>query len=57
MKEIILKILFVALVIGCFAAAAYETTWNIKAKRALVQMSHCPCVQEVQNDNTYKRAD
>ena len=33
---------------GCFAAAAYETTWNIKAKRALVQMSHCPCVQEVQ---------
>lgn len=48
MKEIILKILFVALVIGCFAAAAYETNWNIKAKRALVQMSHCHCVQEVQ---------
>lgn len=48
MKEIILKILFVALAIGCFAAAAYETTWNIKAKRALVQMSHCTCVKEVQ---------
>ncbi len=51
MKENMLKILFIALVIGCFAAAAYETSLNIKAKRALVQMSHCPCVQEVQNGN------
>lgn len=47
MKEIIGIILFVVLVIGCFAAAAYETYWNIKAKRALVNMSHCTCVQEV----------
>lgn len=48
MKETILKILFIVLVIGCFAAAAYETSWNIKAKRSLVQMSRCTCVQEVQ---------
>ncbi len=47
MKENMLKILFIALVIGCFAAAAYETTRNIKAKRALVNMSHCTCVHEV----------
>lgn len=49
MKEIIGIILFVVLVIGCSAAAAYETYWNIKAKRALVQMSHCPCVAEANN--------
>lgn len=49
MKENMLKILFIALVIGCFAAAAYETIWDIKAKRALVQMSHCPCVAEANN--------
>lgn len=48
MKENMFKILFIVLVIGCFAAAAYETTWNIKAKRALVQMSHCHCVLEVE---------
>lgn len=51
MKETILKILFVALVIGCFAAAANETYWNIKAKRALVNMSHCTCVQEAADGN------
>lgn len=50
MKENMLKILFIVLVIGCFAAAAYETTWNIKAKRALVQMSHCSCIAEDNND-------
>lgn len=47
MKEII-GILFIVLVIGCFAASVYETFWEIKAKRALVNMSHCTCVQEVQ---------
>lgn len=49
MKENMLKILFIVLVIGCFAAAAYETIWNIKAKRALVNMTHCSCIAEENN--------
>lgn len=47
----------ILIIVLAFAWGIFYTYIDIKAKWSIAHLENCPCITEMKNDNTYKRAD